>query len=82
LAYDLDDILYEFSTQALRHKLTTTASCSDAQPIKSNKVRAFLSGYFTAGLNPSAVVFHSLMRSKIEDISTRLHSYLLTEKRT
>ncbi|KAJ9685409.1 hypothetical protein PVL29_017444 [Vitis rotundifolia] len=62
LAYDVEDILDDFATEALRSSLIM------AQPQQgTSKVRAMLSS-----LIPSASTSNSSMRSKIEEITARL----------
>nr|POE45952.1 putative disease resistance rpp13-like protein 1 [Quercus suber] len=70
LAYDADDILDEFATEALRRKL-------NAEP-GTSKVRNFLPACCVS-FHPSFVMFDANMRSKIEDINTRLQK-IVTEK--
>ncbi|PSS11961.1 Disease resistance RPP13-like protein, partial [Actinidia chinensis var. chinensis] len=65
LAYDLDDLLDEFSTEALRHKLIENSQSS------TNKVRALIPTC-CACFNPGGDIFYFKMRSKIKDINTRL----------
>ena len=70
LAHDADDILDEFATEALRRKL-------NAEP-GTSKVRNFLPACCVS-FNPSFVMFDANIRSKIEDINTRLQK-IVTEK--
>ncbi|XVF82339.1 hypothetical protein PTKIN_Ptkin16aG0038600 [Pterospermum kingtungense] len=65
LAYDVDDILGEFATEALGHKLMKKhqASTSIIQTIKPT--------FFTA-LHPSSIMFNYKMMSKIKEITGRL----------
>ncbi|XP_057511459.1 putative disease resistance RPP13-like protein 1 [Actinidia eriantha] len=65
LAYDLDDLLDEFSTEALRYKLIEKSQSS------TNKVRALIPTCCTR-FNPSGAIFDFKMRSKIKEITTRL----------
>ncbi|XP_031257647.1 putative disease resistance RPP13-like protein 1 [Pistacia vera] len=65
LAYDVEDILDEFATEALRRKVMSEHHAS------SSKERSFISACFT-GLTTSAVKFTINMRSKIGDITSRL----------
>ncbi|XP_057510805.1 putative disease resistance RPP13-like protein 1 [Actinidia eriantha] len=65
LAYDLDDLLDEFSTEALRYKLIENSQSS------TNKVRALIPTC-CACFNPGGAIFYFKMRSKIKDINTRL----------
>ncbi|KAF3947849.1 hypothetical protein CMV_026076 [Castanea mollissima] len=65
LAHDADDILDEFATEVLRRKL-------NAEP-RTSKVRKFIPAC-CVGFNPSSVMFNANMRSKIEDIDTRLQN--------
>ncbi|KAL7204068.1 hypothetical protein ACSBR2_017184 [Camellia fascicularis] len=64
LAYDLDDLVDEFATEALRHKL------------KAKPPQASSSKVWNPILNfkPRDVVFNFKMKSKIEEINTRLHN--------
>nr|POE75207.1 putative disease resistance rpp13-like protein 1 [Quercus suber] len=70
LAYDADDILDEFANEALRRKLNAELGTS--------KVRNFLLACCVS-FNSSFVMFDANMRSKIEDINTRLQK-IVTEK--
>ncbi|PSS11982.1 Disease resistance RPP13-like protein isoform 2 [Actinidia chinensis var. chinensis] len=65
LAYDLDDLLDEFSTEALRYKLIEKSQSS------TNKVRALIPTCCTR-FNLGGAIFDFKMRSKIKDITTRL----------
>ncbi|KDO37815.1 hypothetical protein CISIN_1g040551mg, partial [Citrus sinensis] len=62
LAYDTEDILDEFATQALESKLMAQNHDS------SGEVLSFI----PAGLNPNAIMFNYSMGSKIKDITSRL----------
>ncbi|KAK7848719.1 hypothetical protein CFP56_004578 [Quercus suber] len=62
LAYDVEDILDEFATEALRHELIAEASTS--------KVLKLIPG--CVGLNRNFVTFSARMLSKIKVIDTRL----------
>ncbi|XP_028099482.1 putative disease resistance RPP13-like protein 1 [Camellia sinensis] len=64
LAYDLDDLVDEFATEALRHKL------------KAKPPQASSSKVWNPILNfkPRDVMFNFKMKSKIEEINTRLHN--------
>ncbi|KAH9782685.1 putative disease resistance RPP13-like protein 1 [Citrus sinensis] len=62
LAYDAEDILDEFATQALESKLMAQNQDSSGQ----------LLSFIPASLNPNAVRFNYSMRSKINDITRRL----------
>ncbi|KAH9726728.1 putative disease resistance protein [Citrus sinensis] len=62
LAYDAEDILDEFATQALESKLMAQNQDSSGQ----------LLSFIPASLNPNAVRFNYTMRSKINDITSRL----------
>uniref|UniRef100_A0A2N9GMR7 Disease resistance RPP13-like protein 1 n=1 Tax=Fagus sylvatica TaxID=28930 RepID=A0A2N9GMR7_FAGSY len=64
LAYDVEDILDEFATEALRREL-------NPEPSK-NKLQKFFDGY--VGSNRSFVMS---MRSKMEDIETRLQRIVM-----
>ncbi|KAF3954396.1 hypothetical protein CMV_020248 [Castanea mollissima] len=63
LAYDADDILDEFATEALRRKV-------NAEEPSTSKIREFIPAC-CVGLNPSSM-FDANMRSKIKGINTRL----------
>ena len=63
LAYDADDILDEFATEALRRKV-------NAEEPSTSKIRKFIP-VCCVGLNPSSM-FDANMRSKIKGINTRL----------
>ncbi|XP_050284628.1 putative disease resistance RPP13-like protein 1 [Quercus robur] len=71
LAYDVDDILDEFATEALRRKL-------NAEEPSTSKVRKFIPAC-CVGLNPSSIMFDANMRSKINEINTRLQE-IVTQK--
>uniref|UniRef100_A0A2N9FX34 NB-ARC domain-containing protein n=1 Tax=Fagus sylvatica TaxID=28930 RepID=A0A2N9FX34_FAGSY len=71
LAYDADDILDEFATEALRRKLV------NAEP-STSKVRKFIPTC-CAGLTPKSIMFDANMRSKIKGINTRLQE-IVTQK--
>ncbi|ESR55357.1 hypothetical protein CICLE_v10018509mg [Citrus x clementina] len=62
LAYDAEDILDEFATQALESKLMAQNQDSSGQ----------LLSFIPVSLNPNAVRFNYSMRSKINDITGRL----------
>ncbi|CAL5331161.1 unnamed protein product [Camellia sinensis] len=64
LAYDLDDLVDEFATEALRHKLK-------AKPPQAGSSKVWNP---TPNFRPRDVVFNFKMRSKIEEINTRLHN--------
>uniref|UniRef100_A0A2N9GS73 NB-ARC domain-containing protein n=1 Tax=Fagus sylvatica TaxID=28930 RepID=A0A2N9GS73_FAGSY len=64
LAYDADDILDEFATEALRCKLV------NAEP-STSKLRKYIPAC-CVGFNPSSIMFDTNMRSKIKEIDTRL----------
>ncbi|KAK3229024.1 hypothetical protein Dsin_000905 [Dipteronia sinensis] len=68
LAYDADDILDEFSTQALRTKSNQQATTS--------KLNNIIPACFT-GLTPSAFKFNFSMGSKIDNITRRLEELRL-----
>ncbi|RVW26581.1 putative disease resistance RPP13-like protein 1 [Vitis vinifera] len=67
LAYDVEDILDDFATEALRRKLIT----DDPQPSTST-VRSLISS-LSSRFNPNALVYNLNMGSKIEEITARLH---------
>nr|POE93979.1 putative disease resistance rpp13-like protein 1 [Quercus suber] len=69
LAYDVEDILDEFATEALRHELIAEASTS--------KVLKLIPG--CVGLNRNFVTFSARMLSKIKVIDTRLQE-IVTQK--
>ncbi|KAL4600825.1 hypothetical protein ACB092_11G227900 [Castanea dentata] len=72
LAYDVDDILDEFATEALRRKL-------NAEEPSTSKVRKLIPAC-CVGLNPSSIMFDANMRSKINKINTRLQE-IVTQKK-
>ncbi|CAL5331505.1 unnamed protein product [Camellia sinensis] len=67
LAYDLDDLVDEFSTEALRRRKLM----SEPTQASSSKVWNFIP---TSCINfkPTSVMFHCEMSSKIKEINTRL----------
>ncbi|XVF18941.1 hypothetical protein REPUB_Repub11eG0067100 [Reevesia pubescens] len=67
LAYDVDDILDEFSTQALRRKLQ-----GRDHEASSSKVRKFIPACCTS-FTPSTFLFNNPMISKIQEITARLN---------
>ncbi|XP_022764727.1 putative disease resistance protein RGA1 isoform X2 [Durio zibethinus] len=69
LAYDLDDILDEFATEALGRKLVKEHQASTSMV---PKVRP-------TGLQPSSIMFNYKMMSKIKEITRRLEG-LATQK--
>ncbi|XP_050283691.1 putative disease resistance RPP13-like protein 1 isoform X4 [Quercus robur] len=71
LAYDADDILDEFATEALRRKV-------NAEKPSTSKVRKFIPAC-CLGLNPSSIMFDANMRSKIKEINTKLQE-IVTRK--
>ncbi|XP_028107720.1 putative disease resistance RPP13-like protein 1, partial [Camellia sinensis] len=74
LAYDLDDILDEFATEALRRKLTSE---SQAASTSRSKLRAMIPTC-CKGLNPTTFLsdFTRSSTSKIEEITTKLKNIL------
>ncbi|GMP41475.1 hypothetical protein CsSME_00011564 [Camellia sinensis var. sinensis] len=72
LAYDLDDILDEFATEALQHKLTAE---SQAASTSKSKLRAMIPTC-CKGFSPTTLLsdFITSSTSKIEEITTRLQS--------
>ncbi|XP_058225965.1 putative disease resistance RPP13-like protein 1 [Rhododendron vialii] len=64
-AYDLDDILDEFSTEALRRHVLKESQAS------TSKVRALIPTCCTR-FNPTTIAFASRMRSKMDEITKRL----------
>ncbi|XVF82356.1 hypothetical protein PTKIN_Ptkin16aG0040300 [Pterospermum kingtungense] len=65
LAYDVDDILDEFATEALGRKLMKQHQASASMTKKSRP-------NFFNGLQPSFIMFNYKMMSKIKEISGRL----------
>ncbi|KAJ4711531.1 Disease resistance protein [Melia azedarach] len=74
LAYDVEDLLDEFSTEALRRNLLLQSQSSS----KSKLIRNFIPTCCT-NLTPSSLKFNSMMRHKIEEITLRLQN-IATEK--
>ncbi|XP_042978266.1 putative disease resistance RPP13-like protein 1 [Carya illinoinensis] len=64
LAYDVEDILDEFATEALRCKLKVKNQAS------TSKVRNLIPAYFS-GLSPYAIMLRTRLESNIKDITTR-----------
>ncbi|XP_057511494.1 putative disease resistance protein RGA3 [Actinidia eriantha] len=65
LAYDLDDLLDEFSTEALRYELIEKPQSS------TNKIRAFSRTFMRS--NPVGAIFDS-KKSKVNEITTKLQA--------
>ncbi|KAG7941829.1 hypothetical protein I3843_16G066600 [Carya illinoinensis] len=74
LAYDLEDILDEFTTEALRRQLLM----GESQAATTSKVRNLVPSCCT-GLTPSAVNMKIKLRSKITEITARFND-LVTQK--
>ncbi|KAH7564711.1 hypothetical protein JRO89_XS09G0010600 [Xanthoceras sorbifolium] len=72
LAYDLEDILDECATEALRRKLMTTTTTHGASSSSSSKVRGVFFACFSGDWSPSAVKFSVSMRSKIKNVDSRM----------
>ncbi|KAH7548483.1 hypothetical protein JRO89_XS14G0141400 [Xanthoceras sorbifolium] len=73
LAYDMEDILDECATEALRRKLmTTTTTPHGASSSSSSKVRDVFFACFSGDWSPSAVKFRVSMRSKIKNVDSRM----------
>ncbi|XP_017984768.1 PREDICTED: putative disease resistance RPP13-like protein 1 [Theobroma cacao] len=68
LAYDVDDILDEFATEALGRKLMKAHQASTSKAQK-----------FLTSLNPRSIMFNTKMMSKIKEITGRLED-LATRK--
>ncbi|KAL7233912.1 hypothetical protein ACSBR1_017505 [Camellia fascicularis] len=64
LAYDLDDLVDEFATEALRQSLK-------AKPPQSSSSKVW---NLIPNFKPRDVLFNFKMKSKIEEINTRLHN--------
>ncbi|KAL5823994.1 hypothetical protein ACOSQ4_021894 [Xanthoceras sorbifolium] len=71
LAYDMEDILDECSTEALRRKLMTTTP-PPPHGASSSKVRGVFFACFSGDWSPSAIKFRVSMRSKIKNVSSRM----------
>ncbi|GAV89259.1 LOW QUALITY PROTEIN: NB-ARC domain-containing protein, partial [Cephalotus follicularis] len=67
LAYDAEDILDEFATDALGHRLKT-----DRQRASCSKLRSLLRASSVSNWSPSAVKLNVSMGSKIKDVTARL----------
>ncbi|GAV75407.1 LOW QUALITY PROTEIN: NB-ARC domain-containing protein/LRR_4 domain-containing protein/LRR_7 domain-containing protein, partial [Cephalotus follicularis] len=67
LAYDAEDILDEFATDALGRRLKT-----DRQRASSSKLRSLLLPSSVSSWSPSAVKLNVSMGSKIKDVTARL----------
>ncbi|RVW96933.1 putative disease resistance RPP13-like protein 1 [Vitis vinifera] len=70
LAYDMEDILDEFNTEMLRHKLAVQPQAAAAAATTS-KVWSLIPTCCTS-FTPSHVTFNVSMGSKIKDITSRL----------
>ncbi|XP_044490289.1 putative disease resistance RPP13-like protein 1 [Mangifera indica] len=71
LAYDLEDILDELATEALRRKLLLLQP--QPQPTTTSKLRKLIPNFFT-GFSPRSVKFSNMMASKIKEITARLQN--------
>nr|POF05789.1 putative disease resistance rpp13-like protein 1 [Quercus suber] len=71
-AYDLEDMLDEFATEGMLHKLKGKAKAS------TSKVQKLISTYITSS-SPSALISNSRMGSKIKEISARYQD-IMTKK--
>ncbi|CAL5381144.1 unnamed protein product [Camellia sinensis] len=75
LAYDADDVLDEFATEALRKKLIMAETGADAdvgEASTSRKVRRFLLPTCCTGFTPRAISFNFAIGSKIKKINDEL----------
>lgn len=69
LAYDMDDLLDELATEALRRKLMADGSQATAM---TTAVQALIPACFTISFNPSALMFSARMGPKIKEITNRV----------
>ncbi|GMP40785.1 hypothetical protein CsSME_00011107 [Camellia sinensis var. sinensis] len=73
LAYDADDVLDEFATEALRKKLIRAETDADVgEASTSRKVRRFLLPTCCTGFTPSTISFNFAIESKLKEIDGRL----------
>ncbi|KAJ9159179.1 hypothetical protein P3X46_024701 [Hevea brasiliensis] len=72
LAYDMEDLLDEFTTEALQRKAMVKPHAS------TSKTRKFIPSCFTS-LNPHIAIFKFRMESKIKEVTRRLKQ-LVSEK--
>ena len=71
LAYDMEDILDEFATEALARKLKMEELDDDHQANTNKKVRKLLHGC-VRNWSPRAIKFNRCMESEIKDVTSRL----------
>ncbi|KAH9670464.1 putative disease resistance protein [Citrus sinensis] len=82
LAYDAEDVLDEFETEALRRELLRQEPAAAGQPSLSantNKLRKLVHTRCT-NLSPRSIQFESMMTSKIKGITARLQDIISTQK--
>ncbi|CAL5379510.1 unnamed protein product [Camellia sinensis] len=75
LAYDADDVLDEFATEALRKKLIraeTDADVDVGEASTCRKVRRFLLSSCCTGFTPSTISFNFAIESKLREINVQL----------
>ncbi|CAL5379516.1 unnamed protein product [Camellia sinensis] len=75
LAYDADDVLDEFATEALRKKLIraeTDADVDVGEASTCRKVRRFLLSTCCTGFTPSTISFNFAIESKLREINVQL----------
>ncbi|XP_028120143.1 putative disease resistance RPP13-like protein 1 [Camellia sinensis] len=75
LAYDADDVLDEFATEALHKKLIRAETDADVDVGEANtcrKVRRFLLSTCCTGFTPSTISFNFAIESKLKEINGQL----------
>ncbi|KAL9427050.1 hypothetical protein AB3S75_033772 [Citrus x aurantiifolia] len=82
LAYDVQDVLDEFETEALRRELLLQEPAAADQPSSSANTSKFrkLIPICCTNFSPRSIQFESKMVSKIKGITDRLQGIISTQK--